>query len=223
EHLLSKFSKKPVAIVEGQSTMLFMAILGKAASKYQIPDFEYFSQFNWISTGGSDGIGWKDKKVTNVLKGKDIILFPDTGFFHQWLYDSEILQEYGLNIRVSRLLESKYNSGFLKYNEDLRDFLMLFEEDIQLLCRSDILVLKTSSITSILGELHPGKPFNNLILACFIFDGTKIYDLLFDQNEEFIRPGEQDDAVCKFAIFFEKKIKPALIDGHPCWVHQVYS
>jgi hypothetical protein len=132
EHLVSS---NPVAIVEGQSTMLFMAALAKAASKYNVSRLKNFAGFTWIATGGSDGIGWKDEQVMQALKSKDVVLFPDAGFYDQWFNDAELMQEHGVKVQVLQLIESKYNAGQLKYNEDLRDYFMVFSNDIKDLCK----------------------------------------------------------------------------------------
>lgn len=215
-------STKPIAILEGQSTMLFMAALGKAAMKYHIQQLQYFSSFTWIATGGSNGIGWKDSQVFKALAGKDVVLFPDAGFYDQWQADAELMQEYGINVQVSQLIETKYRAGQLQYNQDLRDWFMLFADEIKQLCRQDRLInqINSNDIVSMMGETHTGKAFNRLIIAGIKTNTGKVYDLLFSADGELITPGEQVQAVKHLASFFEKSLIPMYLDNVPCWVHK---
>lgn len=209
EHLINN---KPVAIVEGQSTMLFMATLGKAALKYHISQLKYFAGFTWIATGGSDGIGWKDEQVMQALKGKDVVLFPDAGFYNQWLDDAELMQEHGIRVQVSQLIESKYSAGQLKYNQDLRDYFNIYSEDIKHLCNPNQVHVYSNEIISSLGELHTGRDFNRLIIAG-IKTNSGMYDLLFNLSGELIKPGDQAEYVKKVAAFFEKNFQPIYFDN----------
>lgn len=218
EHLINT---KPIAIVEGQSTMLFMAALGKAAMKYHIQQLKYFSSFTWIATGGSDGIGWKDENVFKALAGKDVVLFPDAGFYDQWVADAELMQEHGIKVQVSQLIEGKYKSEQLKYNQDLRDWFMLYADEIKQLCRHGRLInqINSNDIVCMMGETHTGKEFNRLIIAGIKTNTGKVYDLLFSADGELVTPGEQAEAVQHLASFFEKNLIPMYLDNVPCWGH----
>lgn len=214
EHLIST---KPIAIVEGQSTMIFMAALGHAGAKYHIQQLQYFSGFTWIATGGVDGIGWKDAQVLKALVGKEVVLFPDAGFYHTWLADAEQIQEHGIRVQVSRLIETK-----LQRNEDLRDWFMSFANDIRKLCLECHLnnQIFSNDITCLLGETHTGKEFDHLIIATMKTNDGKWYDLLYDEHGDLIKPGEHRKAVDDLAIFFEKNIIPITLDGVACLAHK---
>lgn len=218
EHLINT---KPIAIVEGQSTMLFMAALGKAAMKYHIQQLKYFSSFTWVATGGVDGIGWKDYHVCKALAGKDVILFPDAGFCDVWMADAELVQEFGIKVQVSQLMETKHKAGQIAHNKDLRDWFMLFADEIKQLCRQGGLInqINSNDIVSMIGETHTGADFNKLIIARIKTSNGKVYDLLFAADGELIKPGEQPEAVNKLASFFGKNLQPAMLDSSPCWVH----
>jgi|GEM_PF-7112039 len=217
EHLINT---KPVAIVEGQSTMLFMASLGRAALKYQIQQLQYFSSFTWIATGGVDGIGWKDEQVFKALAGKDVVLFPDAGFYDQWVTDAELMTEYGIKIQVLQLIENKYNNNLLKYNQDLRDWFMLFADEIKKLCRQDhLLNIHSKDFIYDRGGTYTDVTFQEIIIYHFQDRAGIIYELLFNKDGELIAPGQQAQAVNKLAISFKKKLMQARVDDSPCWIH----
>lgn len=213
EHLVSQQSGKSIAIVEGQSTMLFMACTSLAATLYKIPSLEYFNQFTWLSTGGSDGIGWKGDFVSNVLKGKYTILFPDAGFYSQWSADAEIMQEMGINVCVSDFIETKHLLGIVDHNNDLRDYLMRYADEIKAYCQiprinSDDIFYKGETIT--------GKDFNNVRIASVWSNDGKKYRVLFDRDGEYI---SIEESVKDLSKFFGFDFTPAMIDDNKCLIN----
>ncbi len=60
-----------------------------------------------------------------------------------------------------------------------------------------------------LGETHTPKEFNKLIIAGIKTNSGNVYDLLFDEKGELIKPGEQAEAVNYLADFFNKTLQPA--------------
>lgn len=218
EHLINT---KPVAIVEGQSTMLFMAALGKAAMKHHIQQLKYFSSFTWIATGGVDGIGWKDEQIWKALVGKDIVLFPDAGFYNVWVADAELVQEYGIKVQVSQLIETKYKGGQIAHNKDLRDWFMLFADEIRQL-KQDYLnnQIFSNDIVSMMGETHTGKEFNQFIITGIKTSNGSMYDLFLNANGEFLRHGEQAETMQHLAAFYDKKLTSLFWDDIPYWAHK---
>lgn len=213
EHLINQSFFKPIAIVEGQSTMLFMACISVAATMYNIPTLEYFNQFTWICTGGSDGIGWKSEFVTNVLKGRKTILFPDAGFYTQWNEDAEIMQDLGIDVCVSDFIEKKHKQGILNHNEDLRDYLMKYADEIKAYCQP--IQINSDSLTY-KGETITGKDFNNVkIVSVWSYDGKK-YRVLFDKEGEYI---SVEESVKDLSKFFCLDFSPAMIDGNKCLIN----
>jgi hypothetical protein len=219
EHLLSKYGDKPVAIVEGQSTMIFMAALAAASVKYHIKQFSCFSDFIWLSTGGADGIKWCDEQILKVLKGRNVFMFPDAGFYDKWFQHAEEMRRCGIRVDVSRLLEEKFKVGQLEYNSDLRDYLMSYASDITSLCQYKPLRLHTTHITALLGETKTGEDFNNIIIQGFRTRSGQVFDILFDEHGEPIAPGEKSEAVKALANYFKKDLQPGTIDELPCWIH----
>lgn len=66
EHLL-KNNSKPVALVESEKTAIIASI--------------YFPRFTWLAVGGKENLNLKNCKV---LKGRNVILFPDLNAFESW-------------------------------------------------------------------------------------------------------------------------------------------
>ncbi|RYG41823.1 MAG: hypothetical protein EOO01_24305, partial [Chitinophagaceae bacterium] len=186
EHLLTKYPNKPVAIVEGQSTMLFMAALGKVALKYNISELKYFSSFLWLSTGGSDGIGWKDEQVLKVLTGRNVILFPDAGFYEKWSEDAKAMQDLNIKVRVSHFLESMYERGQLNYNDDLRDYFLQYRNEIAEKCYNASTEIEIKSMLPSSIVMKTGEEYGNLISASFFLKDGRFVDVLFDQSGELI-------------------------------------
>jgi len=104
EHLLSE-STKPVAIVESEKT----AIIASA----------YLPQFIWLATGGL--VFNVDK--CSVLKGRNVVLFPDIKAFDKWTEKANELSSIA-RIEVSDLLERKATEADRNEGLDLADFLL---------------------------------------------------------------------------------------------------
>lgn len=88
EHLLSLYPETTVCIVESEKS----AIISGA----------FFQEVIWLATGG---IGNLSIDKCNVLKGRNIILFPDLNAYDKWLKKSiEIQNQYNCKIIVSTIL-----------------------------------------------------------------------------------------------------------------------
>ena len=74
-------------------------------------------------------------------------------------------------------------------------------------------------IVSMIGETHTSKDFNKLIIAGIKTKEGKVYDLLFDERGELIKPREQAETVNRLAIFFEKDLRIMFFDNVPCLAH----
>jgi hypothetical protein len=104
EHLLSDRTKH-VAIVESEKT----AIIASA----------YLPQFIWLATGGL--VFNVDK--CSVLKGRNVVLFPDVKAFDKWTKKANELSSIA-RIEVSDLLEGKATEADRDEGLDLADFLL---------------------------------------------------------------------------------------------------
>lgn len=111
EHQLAVRPKKDlVCIVESEKTAIIMT----AACP----------EYIWLATGGKNGCKWTSPEVFLVLTGRSIVLYPDLGAYEEWKDKNEILQSYGLNSKVSTLLELNPSSVELNEGYDVADYII---------------------------------------------------------------------------------------------------
>jgi hypothetical protein len=79
--------------------------------------------------------------------------------------------------------------------------------------------LNSTDINSMLGNTCTGADFSKIIIQGYKFKSGKVYDVLFTERGELLKPGEQPETVKKLGSFFEKTLQPAMFDTNPCWVH----
>lgn len=79
EHLLRRYPKKVVVLVESEKTAVIMSRI--------------FRQYLWLATGGSQGIKSEDRIA--VLGGRKVALFPDNGQYYSWL---RVAEKHGWSI-----------------------------------------------------------------------------------------------------------------------------
>lgn len=109
EHLL--INKGRIAIVESEKTAII--------SSYYFPDLI------WIATGGSNGAGFTKPNVCKVLKGREIILFPDLNQFDKWTEKAKEMQRVtSCKVIISDLLEVNAGDVERKNGYDLADYLI---------------------------------------------------------------------------------------------------
>ena len=112
EHLLALNPNFPIAIVEAEKTAIIASV--------------YFPQFIWIATGGKYGCKWTTSQVSNVLKGRKVLLWPDIGAFLNWKAKVNILRGYGLQVSISDLLELEASQEERIAGLDIADYLVIF-------------------------------------------------------------------------------------------------
>jgi hypothetical protein len=102
---------KTVAIVESEKTAAIASI--------------YFPQFIWIATGGKYGCKWTEQSVCKVLKGRNVILFPDLNAYSDWKRKGELLSAVAeCKVVVSQLIEKRATEEQRKAGLDIADFLL---------------------------------------------------------------------------------------------------
>lgn len=106
EHLLKMYPDKPVAVVESEKS----AIIASAV----------FDSHIWLATGGKSQ--FSDKM--DVLKGRDITLFPDVDGFHEWQKRADLLREKGFTVKVSDVLEKNATDEERKAKIDIADWII---------------------------------------------------------------------------------------------------
>lgn len=125
EHLISEFPDKTIAIVESEKTAMVSSI--------------FIPEMVWIATGAAlGGCKWREWSVFNVLKDREVILFPDYGYankqtqktcFQEWSERAQIIQErMKCSIKVSRILEDIIPEEQRGNDYDLADMLIKTEK-----------------------------------------------------------------------------------------------
>ena len=110
EHLLPQHPDKTVALVESEKTAIICAAL--------------MPQYLWLATGGKSGL---TSERLSALKGRKVIVFPDTDAFKDW--QQKIFTFPHLDIRISRLLEDNATTEEKAAHIDLADWLIEFLTD----------------------------------------------------------------------------------------------
>ncbi len=67
EHLLPQYPDRPVAIVESEKSAIFCSC--------------FYPQYVWLATGGCGGL---NAEKVEVLKGRHVVIFPDSGKLEDW-------------------------------------------------------------------------------------------------------------------------------------------
>lgn len=112
EHLLKKFPDRKVGIVESEKSALIASL--------------YHPDIIWLASGGADGL--TDEKMT-ILKGRDVLLFPDLGKFELWNDKAVHMRDYlGVsNVFVCDVLEKEATEEDREKGLDLGDFLIRYD------------------------------------------------------------------------------------------------
>jgi len=124
EHLLKEYQNSSIGIVESEKTAIIASI--------------YYPEYIWLATGGASGCKWREYSVYNVLKNRNVVLFPDFGFynrskgitcFQEWSKrGSEISEIPNFKIKVNSLLEDVTDESERVNDYDLADFLVKRDE-----------------------------------------------------------------------------------------------
>jgi len=106
EHLINSDGSKSIAICESEKSAIICS--------------EFFPQFIWIATGGIHNLS-RDK--SKVLKGRNVILFPDVGGYDLW--NDKIPKLTSLaTFKTSSLLEKNATEQERKDGLDIADYLL---------------------------------------------------------------------------------------------------
>jgi hypothetical protein len=120
EHLISKYPDATIGIVESEKTAIIASI--------------FMKDMIWLATGGNSGCKWREYSVYKVLKNRNVIMFPDFGFFNkktqktcfdEWAERTNHIRErLNCSIKVSRFLEDNIPSEERINDYDLADLLI---------------------------------------------------------------------------------------------------
>lgn len=113
-HQIKEDDSRPVAIVESEKTAIICSELLASDG------------FVWLATGGSNNL---NAQALQPLKGKKIIIFPDTDsdgtIYQDWLrIAQEVAEQFGHPITVSNILELHATEAQKKRKIDIADFLL---------------------------------------------------------------------------------------------------
>lgn len=81
------------------------------------------------------------------------------------------------------------------------------------------LQLSSSRIACLPSSHQTGIEFGSILIQGVKTKEGGFYDLIYSADGELIKPGEKNVAVNRLAGFFEKRLQPAELDGHPCLIH----
>ena len=104
EHLISE--NQTIAVVESEKSAIVASL--------------YFPQFVWVACGGKEGLSLDKLKV---LKGKNVVLFPDLGGFDKWTAKAKEMT-FCQSVKVSDLLETVATDAERASGLDLADYLL---------------------------------------------------------------------------------------------------
>jgi uncharacterized protein YchJ len=108
EHLIT--DNQTIAVCEAEKTAIIASV--------------YLPQYTWLSCGGKEGLGTSKMQV---LKGKDVILFPDLNGFNKWSDKAKELSLIAKSITVSSILEDTATDQERANGLDLADYLLRYE------------------------------------------------------------------------------------------------
>jgi len=108
EHLLKLYPDKPVAIVESEKSALIASAV--------------FPDLIWLAAGNLNGLSLEK---CQVLKGRNVTLFPDLGGFEKWADKARIIEkECNCKINISTLLEDIATPVAKANGFDIADYLI---------------------------------------------------------------------------------------------------
>lgn len=107
EHLLYN-SRKPVAIVESEKTAIIASF--------------YIPEYIWLATGGKNGCF--NEQNFDVLKGRNIVLFPDIGMTQEWKEKCMQMRKRNIRTEISEYLEENANDVERVNGYDIADYLI---------------------------------------------------------------------------------------------------
>ncbi|MDR0745726.1 MAG: DUF6371 domain-containing protein [Mediterranea sp.] len=108
EHLLPTDNTRPVAIVESEKSALIAN--------------SYLPQYLWIASGGKNGC-FREENLS-VLKGRNIVLFPDLGATDDWSAKIPVMERMGITVKLFDYLEKNATLEQRKNGFDIADFLL---------------------------------------------------------------------------------------------------
>ncbi len=108
EHLLKIYPEKNVAIVESEKSAIIASCI--------VPNTV------WLAAGNLNGLS---VEKCQILKGRDVMLYPDLGAFEKWsLKSTEMHEKCNCKITISTLLEDEATDTERANGLDIADFIV---------------------------------------------------------------------------------------------------
>ena len=113
EHLVRKYPKKVIALVESEKTAIIMSA--------------YYPEYNWMATGGLKSL---NAQKIYPIKSFEIMAFPDFGCGEEWTEKADkINKEIGSKIFVSKSFEEIAKKMNLDKGLDIADMFLNLDSD----------------------------------------------------------------------------------------------
>lgn len=175
EHLLID-KTKIVAIVESEKTAVIASL--------------YIPNLIWLATGGKENL---NLKIFSVLKGRNVVLYPDIDGFDKWTNKAKELSSI-TKIRVSNLLEKNATVIERKKQYDIADYLLQYDLNEFISCNP-----QTKNKEQI--HIHKNTSFEENILP-----NTPLS--IKSRNTEILISSDWKQTIEELTDYFEKKELP---------------
>lgn len=113
EHLLPMNRGKPVALVESEKTALIASW--------------YLPEYVWLATGGKNGCLNAD--ALRVLRGRQVILYPDLGATERWRQKLPLMKSLGIEATIFNFMDDVADDTDKSAGYDIADYLLQIEPD----------------------------------------------------------------------------------------------
>lgn len=135
EHLLPMNRGKPIAIVESEKTALVASW--------------YLPQYVWLATGGKNGCLNAD--ALRVLRGRQVVLYPDLGATNEWHKKLPLLRQFGIEADIFNFIDEFASDTDITAGYDIADYLLQIEPDQAVL---QSMIRKNPSLQILIDELQ---------------------------------------------------------------------
>lgn len=135
EHLLPMNRGKPVAIVESEKTALVASW--------------YLPQYVWLATGGKNGCINAD--ALRVLRGRQVVLYPDLGATDEWRKKLPLLRQLGIEADIFNFMDTVAPDTDVTAGYDIADYLLQIEPDQAVL---QTMIRKNPMLQTLIDELQ---------------------------------------------------------------------
>ena len=135
EHLIAMHPDRLICLTESEKSAIIAAGV--------------YPQYNWLATGGKSNMSMEKLAV---LRGKQVIMFPDIDAYDYWREKAEEMRKAGVNVVVSDLLEKSASDTDRAKKIDLADLL------IQQLEAAQVIRKELSRAERILAEFKKKSP-----------------------------------------------------------------